>query len=128
VAQKDSIRLIDLADQPFIFPPKNVSPYYSEPLAMFESLGITPRVTQEAAQAITMVSLVSAGLGCSILSSSTAQTRPRNVKFLRIEDAPPHRPFELLMIWSPETATKPAAAFVQAVKDYLAANPEVLEP
>jgi DNA-binding transcriptional LysR family regulator len=128
VAQKDSIRLTDLADQPFIFPPKNVSPYFSEPLAMFESLGFVPRVSQEAAQAITMVSLVSAGLGCSILSSSTAHTQPRNVKFLRIEDAPPHKPFELLMIWSPDAATRPAAAFVQAAKDHVAANPQLLDP
>jgi DNA-binding transcriptional LysR family regulator len=128
VAQMDSIRLTDLADRPFILPPQAVAAYFSEPLAMFESLGLTPRVTQEAAQAITMVSLVSAGLGCSILSSSTAHTRPRNVTFLRIEDAPPHRPFELLMVWSPDAATRPAATFVQAAKDYLAANPQLLDP
>jgi DNA-binding transcriptional LysR family regulator len=127
-AKRDSIRLTDLADKPFIFPPRSISSYYSEPLAMFESIGVTPRVTQEAAQAITMVSLVSAGLGCSILSASTAHTRPRNVKFLRIEDAPPHRPFELLMIWSPEAATKPGAAFVQAAKDSVAAHPQWLDP
>jgi len=128
LAQQASVSLADLADQPFILPPQNYSPFFSEPLAMFASLGITPRVTQEASQAATMLSLVSAGLGCSIMTSGVVRSRPLNVKFLKIEDAPQYRPWELMLVWAAEGATHPAAGFVQAAKDYLAANPQVLDP
>jgi DNA-binding transcriptional LysR family regulator len=127
LARRDTIRLGDLADQPFISPPQQYAAFFSEPLAMFQSVGIKPRVTQEAAQAATMLSLVSAGLGCTIMASGVTRTRPVNVKFLKIEDAPPHRPWQLMMIWAAEGATRPTAGFVQAGKDYLAANPQLID-
>jgi DNA-binding transcriptional LysR family regulator len=74
-----------------------------------------------------MLSLVSAGLGCSIMSSGVARTRPVNVRFLKIEDAPPHRPWELMMIWAAEGATKSTNGFVGAAGSYVAANPQLLD-
>ena len=127
IARQTSVSLRDLADLPLVLPPPRLATYFSEPLAMFETLGITPRVTQEAAQAATMLSLVSAGLGCSILGSGAAQTKPFNVKFLKIDDAPPHRPWELMMIWMPEAVTKTTADFIEAAKDHVTANPHLLD-
>jgi DNA-binding transcriptional LysR family regulator len=127
LAQGNSIRLADLADKPFILPPQAYAGFYSDPLAMLESAGIKPQVTQEAAQTATMLSLVGAGLGCSIMASGVARTRPVNVRFLKIEDAPPHRPWELMAIWSAEGASKPTLGFVEAVRAYVAANPQLID-
>jgi DNA-binding transcriptional LysR family regulator len=122
-----SIRLAELADRPLIRPPLDLMVRYSESTDMFSSVGITPRVIQEASQSATMLSLVSAGLGGAVTASGVARTRPPNVAFLKIEDAPPHRPWELMMIWAAEGATKAAAGFVQAAKDYIVANPQLID-
>jgi DNA-binding transcriptional LysR family regulator len=97
-------------------------------MAMFSSLGIEPRVVQEADHASTILSLISAGLGCSIMMSSVAQTRPLNVKFLPIIDPPPHRPWALMMIWLAENAREPTESFIKAARDYIAQNPQLLDP
>jgi DNA-binding transcriptional LysR family regulator len=122
-----SIRLAELADRPLIRPPQDLMSKYSESSDMFSSVGITPRVIQEASQSATMLSLVSAGLGGAVTAAGVARTRPPNVRFLKIEDAPPHRPWELMMIWAAEAPTKTAAGFVEAAKAYLAANPDLLD-
>ncbi len=127
LARQDAIRLTDLADQPFVLPPRKHAAYFSEVLAMFATLGITPRVTQEAEQAATVLSLVSAGLGCSIMTASVARTRPPRVRFLRIVDAPPYRPWELMMIWAAEGATDAATGVIQAARDHAGANPHLLD-
>jgi DNA-binding transcriptional LysR family regulator len=127
LAQRPTVRLIDLADRPFITPSRKYDTYFAEPGTMFSSLGIAPRIAQEADNASTILSLVSAGLGCSIMSSSVAHARPASVRFLKIVDAPPHRPWELMMIWSAERTPPLTQAFVQTAKDYVTANPKLLD-
>ena len=128
LAQKASVRLAELAARPFILPPQKYEPHFSETLAMFKGVGAAPRVTQESSQMNTTISLVGAGLGCSIMTSSAALTAARNVKFLPIEDAEPRRRWELAMIWSADHLNEHAADFVGLAKDYLATHPELLNP
>ena len=127
VARKDSVRLTDLADLPLILPPQKYAPYYSETLAMFERAGVMPRVAQEATQLNTTLSLVGAGMGCSVIMAHAERAQPRNVRFLRIEDAPPYRPWELTMIWASEHSTPVARSFVDLTQRYIADNPQLLE-
>ena len=127
IARKDSVRLTDLADLPLILPPQKYAPYYSETLAMFERAGVMPRVAQEATQLNTTLSLVGAGMGCSVIMAHAERAQPRNVRFLRIEDAPPYRPWELTMIWASEHSTPVARSFVDLTQRYIADNPQLLE-
>lgn len=127
LAQQDAVRLADLADRPFIQPPERYASDFSEPLEMFRIAGITPRVTQETTQAATTLSLVSAGLGCSILSSNMARIQTTRIKFLPIIDAPPHRPWELKMIWATDAGPKFTSDFVQTVKAFVAEHPQLIE-
>ena len=127
LAQQDSISCEDLAKQPLILPPSKYALHFAEILSMFKTMAATPRITQETMQMNTTISLVGAGLGCSILTRSAASTRPRNVKFLRIEDPPPYRPWELALVWAKDHLNEVSAQFVQTARDHVAANPQLFE-
>ncbi|HKR86727.1 MAG TPA: LysR substrate-binding domain-containing protein [Phenylobacterium sp.] len=127
LAQQDSVRLTDLVDHPFIQPPKQYASDFSEPLEMLKSIGIAPRQIQETTQSATTLSLIGAGLGCSILSSNMVHVMATKVKFLPIVDAPPHRPWELMMIWSSQGLTPSTAQFVETAKSFVEEHPALLD-
>ena len=127
IAKQKSIKVVDLAKLPFILPPQKYAPHYSETLSMFEHLGAMPTVVQEATQLNTMLSLVGVGLGCCIVMSHAEYAHPKNVAFLKIEDAPQYRPWELSMIWASEQTSDLSRKFVKTVRAYLAATPQLLD-
>lgn len=127
LAQRDTISLQELAQQPFIRPPERYLRRIPETLAIFQSVGTLPHVVQEATQTSVVLSLVGAGLGCSLITSTAAGNAPPGVKFLTISDHPSHRRWEMVMIWNPDHLNKSSAAFVDLAKAHVAANPGLLE-
>lgn len=65
------LQLAALADEPFVFFPRNYgSSVYAQLLQLARSAGFSPRFSQEASEAMTIIGLVSAGLGVSVLPAS----------------------------------------------------------
>lgn len=126
LAERGAISLALLAEQPFIRPPPKYSPHPSEMFDIFKSVGMMPNVVQEARQTNTTLGLVGAGLGCSLVMETAALARPGNVKFLPIEDLPPYRRWELVMVWNPEYIGPLAADFLVVAKSYVRENAQVL--
>jgi DNA-binding transcriptional LysR family regulator len=126
LAGEKSVTLAMLAEQDFISAPLKFAPHGFDSLAMFKSAGVAPRVTQEAAQTNTTLTLVGAGLGCGIVTGTAALQQSRNVCFLPISDMPRYLRWELMMVWPPDLISKPAAQFVEMAKTQLAAHPEWL--
>lgn len=125
-AERTSIRLAELAEQPFISPP----PIYarsSRVLAMFKSLGLAPRIAQEATQTNTTLSLVGAGLGCSVVTATAELAGYRNVRFLGLEDDVEYGPWELLMAWRPVRNAALTSEFVDFVSGFIRDNPRFLD-
>ncbi len=118
IAEQSTITLAKLAEQPFIRPPPKYSPHPGEMLDLFKRLGVMPEIVQEARQTNTTLSLVGAGLGCSLVMATAVLARPGNVKFLPIEDLPAHRPWELQMIWHPEHINQLTEDFLSIAKRY----------
>lgn len=123
-----TITLAELAEQPFIVPPRKYAVQASETLSIFERVGVVPNVTQEATQTNTTVSLVGAGLGCSLVVATAAAMPHRNVRFLRIADDVPQPRWELMMAWRAANLGPLAADFVTFVGDYVRDNPQLLDP
>jgi DNA-binding transcriptional LysR family regulator len=126
VAQQEAITLKELAAQPFIRPPERHLHSVPESLAIFQSVGKLPNVVQEVTQTSVLMSLVEAGLGCTVITATAAHRRPAGVRFLRISDHPAHRRWELTMLWKPDHLSRSSAAFVQLVRDHVAANPHLV--
>ncbi|MBW7984409.1 LysR family transcriptional regulator [Enterobacillus tribolii] len=77
----------DLARQPFVFFAREVgTALHDEILALLKTADITPEITQEVGEAMTIVGLVSAGLGISILPASFARVRIDGVRYLSLDE------------------------------------------
>lgn len=73
-----------LADQPFVFFSKDAgTSLYDDIRTLLSSQGITPFITQEVGEPLTIIGLVSAGLGVSILPASYLRIQVDGVRYLR---------------------------------------------
>ena len=95
-------------------------------MILFKTVGVVPKVEQEASQTNTSLSLVGAGLGCSLVMATAALQTVRNVTFLRIEDDLPNAQWELAMAWHPEHLSDETKLFLDLANRYLADNPQLL--
>lgn len=88
LARRRRVDVRSLAGEPFVLFPRHLGPgLYDEITALCRRGGFTPRVAQEAVQMPTIVGLVAAGCGVSIVpGSSAAQPRPE-VAFLPLRPA-----------------------------------------
>ena len=126
LAGRSSISLAAFAKQPFIMPPRKYSEQ-SETMNLFKTVGVIPKIEQEASQTNTSLSLVGAGLGCSLVMATAALQTVRNVTFLRIEDDLPNAQWELAMAWHPDHLSHETKLFLDHANGYLADNPKLLD-
>jgi DNA-binding transcriptional LysR family regulator len=75
--------------------------------------GFAPRVVQEAADVQTIVSLVAAGLGVSLLIAPAPPIDPEAVVYRQVADDLP--PWELALAWSPANDSPALARFLALV-------------
>jgi len=82
--------LASLRDQPFIFLPRSASTtFHDHVLAICRHAGFTPRVVQEASETFTILNLVRAGIGVSLVPSIAIRMHVPGIRFheLRMPDA-----------------------------------------
>lgn len=126
LAARKSISLAELAEQPFILPPRKFSEQ-SETLNLFKTVGVVPKIEQEASQTGTSLSLVGAGLGCSLTMATAALQTVRNVAFLRIEDELPLARWELAMAWHADHVSPETQMFLETASRHIEDNPHLLD-
>jgi len=129
LANEPSVSLSQLADHPLILPPKAQLIYAPDIIALFQKEGVVPQVIQESLQTNTTLSLVAAGLGCSLVCATAASIPPRNVKFIPLKLPPGSAAyFEIAMIWLPGHLRKQSEEFIEAAKGFIKARPKLLDP
>ena len=85
---QDSIDLGGLATEPFILFPRELAPGLYDPIiAICQAAGFSPQVVQECVQMQTIVSLVSANMGVSILPESIQEARRQGVVYKPIRSS-----------------------------------------
>lgn len=86
LAKLDSIELSALAAEPFILFPRQLAPGLYDPIiAICQVAGFSPQVVQECIQMQTIVSLVSANMGVSILPTSIQEAQRQGVIYKPIQ-------------------------------------------
>ncbi|WP_343683276.1 LysR family transcriptional regulator [Acinetobacter baylyi] len=89
-AQHQSIQLNALKDDSFIVSPRAISAGLFDAIAnACRSHGFEPKIGQNAPQIVSIVSLVAANLGVSLVPESTKQLGITGVKYLHIDDPTP---------------------------------------
>ncbi|WP_313329420.1 LysR family transcriptional regulator [Comamonas sp.] len=84
---KESLQLIDLADQPFVnYRPSEVPGLHALVVLACQNAGFMPQIKQHAVQAQTLVSLVGAGLGVALVPAVVAKAATPGVVFRELTD------------------------------------------
>jgi DNA-binding transcriptional LysR family regulator len=82
LAMTESLDLAELATEPFILFPRELAPGLYDPIiAICQGAGFSPQVVQECIQMQTIVSLVSANMGVSILPESIQEAQRQGVVY-----------------------------------------------
>jgi DNA-binding transcriptional LysR family regulator len=88
-SQRDSLPLSDAAAEPFIMYTESAVPnLFAVAMLRCQQSGFSPRVTQEAVQVQTIVSLVESGLGVALVPGVARRYVNRGVRFLTLSDNP----------------------------------------
>jgi DNA-binding transcriptional LysR family regulator len=99
-AGRSELSLKDLTDEPFILYPAVPGPSVTDLIvAACQASGFTPRVAQEAMHLQTVISLVAAGIGLSLVPRAAARsnTSRHGVAFVNLSPPVPMAP--LTMVW-----------------------------
>jgi len=97
--RKGRIAIKDLARYPLVLFPREIScGLHDQTIELFNRAGLVPRVAQEAREGATIVGLVAAGVGISLLPDAYARLRTEGVYFGRLEAGAAHCPL-LLAHW-----------------------------
>lgn len=85
---QEGLELAALAEEPFVFFPRSYGTgLYDQLIALSQQAGFSPRIAQEAGEAMTIIGLVAAGLGVSMLPASFRRTRVDGVVYRTLLDA-----------------------------------------
>ncbi|MGL4725042.1 MAG: LysR family transcriptional regulator [Scandinavium sp.] len=125
LAQRESVTLAELVLEPLVFFDPHVGTgLYDDILGLLRRFG-SPAITQEVGEAMTIIGLVSAGLGVSILPASFKRVQLNEMRWLPIAD--PEAVSEMWLVWAKHREQSQAASRFR--QQLLAAiNGEFLSP
>lgn len=121
LAQKPVVSLAELAHEPFVFFDPHVGTgLYDDILGMMRRYHLTPVITQEVGEAMTIIGLVAAGLGVSILPASFKKVQVDEMCWVPIAEK--EAVSEMWLVWSRHHEQSQAAIrfrqqLIQAVRD-----------
>ena len=99
LASQPRVSLRELAREPFVFFDPHVGTgLYDDILGLMRRYDLTPAITQEVGEAMTIIGLVAAGLGVSILPASFRQVQLLEMCWLPIEEQ--DAVSEMWLVWS----------------------------
>lgn len=99
LATQPAVSLRELVREPFVFFDPHVGTgLYDDILGLMRRYGLTPVITQEVGEAMTIIGLVAAGLGVSILPASFRRVQLSDMCWLPIEEQDAIS--EMWLVWS----------------------------
>ncbi|MDA8480664.1 LysR family transcriptional regulator [Citrobacter sp. Awk 4] len=98
LAQKPVVTLVEMAKEPFVFFDPHVGTgLYDDILGLMRRYNLTPVITQEVGEAMTIIGLVAAGLGVSILPASFKRVQIDEMCWIPIAEA--DAVSEMWLVW-----------------------------
>ncbi|QXI28974.1 LysR family transcriptional regulator [Pseudomonas vanderleydeniana] len=110
--------LSELAQEPFVFFPRSYgSGLYAQLMTLARQAGFSPHFAQEAGEAMTIIGLVAAGLGVSVLPASYQRIRIDGVVYRRLLD--PDAISSVWLVQRKDQKSPMAKAFVELLTQRL---------
>ena len=119
LAGAEGVRLGDLAGEPFVLYPRRLGlSFYDLVVGACRGAGFEPRVAQEAAHMQTVVGLVAAGAGVSLVPASVAELVGDGVSYKPLEGGAP--PARIAVAWRLGNPSHTVEAFMRIVEEVVA--------
>ncbi|MEK8129930.1 LysR substrate-binding domain-containing protein [Paenibacillus filicis] len=116
LASSSTLSLQSLADEAFVwFPHQMGGSFHDLLVGICREHGFEPRIVQEAVQMYTIVNLVAAGIGISIVPSSVSVFQRSDVVFLPFHEDTPQLP--LYAAWQPDNRNPVLTHFLMIMEE-----------
>lgn len=110
------IQLKALKKDPFIMSPRNIGPgYYDTIISICRNAGFSPRIAQEAEGLFTILTLVAAGIGVSLVSELALEHPKEGVVFRALEEE--DTKMELTLAWRKDESSPIVEQFLQSFEE-----------
>lgn len=128
LAQKPSLTLAQIGDQPLILYPRSPRPSFIEQLLrMFHKKNISPQIIQEVDDVVTAVALVASGLGVSLVTDSARNLRLPGIVYVPLGQEV-RTSFDLCMIYRSDDDSALLQVFVATVRSLRGVLDSDLQP
>jgi DNA-binding transcriptional LysR family regulator len=115
LAARKKVPVAALAEEPFVLVPRQLGTgLYDDVLAVCREAGFSPNVVQEASEMQTIVSLVSAGIGVSLVPESVETFSPPRVAYRPLTG--PNASLEIALAHRPDDRSPLVARFREVAK------------
>ncbi len=110
------VSLRDLAGEPFILFPRKIGPiFYDRIISMFQQVGYSPNIVQEVIPQRSILSLVSIGVGLTLMQKSLSTIGHSGVVFRELLEPTPE--LELALAWHPKSTHPALQNFLRLVRE-----------
>jgi DNA-binding transcriptional LysR family regulator len=117
-ANQSSVSLRSLSKEPFILFPRLLAPgLYDLIISLCQQADFSPKVTQEAIQMQTIVSLVAGGMGVAIVPESLQNLQRTGVVYKSLQEPTPQ--IAIVMIWRRNDTSPTVQRFFEIVRQDL---------
>ncbi|MEH2424256.1 MAG: LysR family substrate-binding domain-containing protein [Nostoc sp.] len=114
LAAQSQIPLIALADEPFVLPPTDLVPSYSQIISLCQQVGFSPKVVQEATWMVTVLSSVAGGVGVTLLPANAQNLQRKGVVYRPIQGE--NLTLELAVVWRRDDSSVVLREFLEITK------------
>lgn len=122
-ARAPGVRLAELAEERFVFPPYMQAPAIHDRLmSNFRHASVRPRIVMEAGTAETMMAMASAGAAIGFCEKSFRGTELPNVVLQPMLDVPDPLDLEMELVWRRDDSSSAVARFVATALGELVAR------
>jgi len=115
IARRKRVRLVDLADLPFLIVPKETSPTtHQATLAACRAAGFVPTVVPgENTEVLSRLGMVASGFGVMLTSEYSRALPVEGVAYVPVTDLPDYLHWQLVMAWDRRAGTTLLRALVE---------------
>ena len=116
LARKSRVAFAELAQESFLVLPRQLAPgFYDQLLDLAHQAGFEPRLGAEASQLQTIINLVAADMGITLVPESVTQMGSRGVVFKRLPEPSPI--VEIAVAWRRHDQSEVLLAFLDVVRE-----------
>ena len=113
LTKKKSLKLSDLASEPFILFPHQPSAHADNTMQVFANAGLTPQIVQTVEEMHTALGLVGAGIGVTLVPSSMKKTQREGIEIRNLANPAPV--LELMMGYRKDNNSPILSRFIETV-------------